>query len=80
MDYNSKTTGIIIGKLRNQRGMSQEVLSGLSGIARSHLGMIETGNKNASVDTLWKIAAALDMNLSELIKMVEDELSHQIQK
>ena len=53
--------------------MSQEVLSGLSGVARSHLAMIETGSKNANVDTIWRIAEALDMKLSDLIRVIEDE-------
>ena len=73
MKYNSRITGQIIGRLRTQRGMSQEVLSGLAGVARSHLAMIETGSKNANVDTLWRIAEALDMRLSELIRLVEAE-------
>ena len=71
MDYNYKITGQIVGRLRTQRGMSQEVLSGLSGVARSHLAMIETGSKNANVDTLWRIAQALEMKLSDLIKLIE---------
>lgn len=75
MHYNSKITGQIIGQLRVQRGMSQEVLSGLAGIARSHLAMIENGSKNANVDTLWRISSALGMRLSELIRMVEDATS-----
>ena len=62
-----------IGRIRTQRAISQEVLSGLSGVARSHLAMIETGTKNANVDTLWRIAAALDMRLSELIRLIEEE-------
>ena len=73
MDYNYKITGQIVGRLRTQRGMSQEVLSGLSGVARSHLAMIETGSKNANVDTLWRIAQALEMKLSDLIKQIEEE-------
>ena len=73
MKYNSRITG----HLRTQRGMSQEVLSGLAGVARSHLAMIETGSKNANVDTLWRIAEALDMRLSELIQLVEAELERQ---
>ena len=77
MDYNRKITGTIIGRIRMQRGMSQEVLSGLSGIARSHLAMIETGSKNANVDTLWRIAAALDMRLSELLEIIEEETARQ---
>lgn len=77
MLYDSKITGQIIGKLRTKRNMSQEVLSGLAGIARSHLAMIENGRKNANVDTLWRIAAALDMRLSNLIYLVEEEINQQ---
>lgn len=73
MDYNYRITSQIIGRIRTQRAISQEVLSGLSGVARSHLAMIETGTKNANVDTLWRIAAALDMRLSELIRLIEEE-------
>ena len=80
MLYNSKITGQIIGVLRTRRGMSQEVLSGLAGISRSHLAMIENGRKKANVETLWRIAAALDMPLSELIRMVEEETAGTAQK
>ena len=73
MEYNYRITGLVIGRLRVQRGISQEVLSGLAGIARSHLAMIEGGTKNAGVGTLWRIAAALDMPLSELLRRVETE-------
>jgi len=76
MNYNSKITGQVIGRLRMERGLSQEVLSGLSGIARSHLAMIESGRKNPNVSTLWKIAAALGMPLSEFFRHVEDEILH----
>lgn len=73
MDYDHRITGQVIGRLRVMRGMSQEVLSRLSGVARSHLAMIETGSKSANVDTLWRIAAALDLRLSELMRIVEEE-------
>lgn len=73
MEYNSKIMGMVIGRLRVQRGMSQEVLSGLACMARSHLAMIETGAKNPKVDTLWRIADALGISLSELFRMVEEE-------
>lgn len=73
MDYDSRITGQIIGMLRTRRGISQEVLSGFANLARSHLAMIENGSKNASVSTLWRIASALGIRLSELIRMIEDE-------
>ena len=73
MPYNSAVTGIIIRRLRLARGMTQDVLSGLANIPRSHLAMIEAGTKNASVDTLWRIAQALGLRLSELMRMVESK-------
>ena len=73
MPYNSHVTGQIIRDLRVRKGWSQEVLSGLAGIARSHLSEIETGDKNANVDTLWRVADALGVRMSELMRMVEEE-------
>lgn len=72
MPYDNRITGQIISELRNQRGMTQEVLSGLAAVARSHLAMIESGQVSANVDTLWRISDALDIPLSKLIAMVEE--------
>ena len=80
MRYDYRITGRVIGRLRTRQGMSQEMLSGLAGIARSHLTMIETGRKNANVDTLWRIAQALGMPLSELMRMVEQEAAREERK
>ena len=73
MPYDSTVTGRVIRGLRVRKGWSQEVLSGLAGIARSHLSEIETGDKNPTVDTLWRLADALGLRLSELIQMVEED-------
>ena len=59
MPYNRKAFGIVISKLRVQKGMTQEQLSGLAGIARSHLATLENGEKTVRLDTLWRIAEAL---------------------
>ena len=55
--------------------MSQEVLSGLAAISRTHLSEIESGKDNANVETLWHIASGLDIRLSDLLfRRVEDEI------
>ncbi|MBQ7304749.1 MAG: helix-turn-helix transcriptional regulator [Clostridia bacterium] len=74
MLYRNAVTGRVIRELRQKRGVSQEVLSGFASISRSHLAMIENGTKNPNVDTLWRIAEALELPLSELISLVEEEL------
>lgn len=65
--------GSVIHRLRIQRGMTQEMLSGFAGIARTHLSMIENGSKLPNLDTLWRIALALDMKPSELVAAIEEE-------
>lgn len=72
MRYDNKIAGIVIRDLRNKKGVTQEVLSGLAGIPRSHLAMIESGRISPKIDTLWRIAETLGLKLSELIQMIEE--------
>lgn len=72
MPYNRKAFGIVISRLRTEKGMSQESLSAFAGIARSHLTMLENGRKTARLDTVFNIAEALGVKPSELIRMVEE--------
>ena len=74
LSYDHTITGKVIRRLRLEHGMSQEVLSGLAVISRSHLAEIESGKDNANVDTLWRIACGLDIRLSELFRRVEEEI------
>ena len=73
MSFDHDALRRVIRRLRKERNLSQEVLSGFAAIPRSHLSMIETGPKTANIDTLNKIAQALDMPLSELIRLAEEE-------
>ena len=74
MLYNSKAFGVVIGRLRMKKGMTQESMSGLAGIARSHLAALENGEKTVKLSTLWAIAYALDIKPNELIRLVEKEM------
>lgn len=74
MPYNSKALGLIIGKERARRGITQEQLSDLAEISRSHLAALECGKKTPRVDTLCKIAEALSIKPSTLIMMMEKSL------
>ena len=71
MLYNRKAFGVVISKLRVQKGLTQEKMSGLAGIARSHLVALENGEKTVKLDTMWRIAEALGVSPSELIRMTE---------
>ena len=64
MDYDSRVLGRVIAGLRRQRGMTQEVLSGLAGTARSNLAGIEKGGRDTGMQTFWRIAEGL-MRMAE---------------
>ncbi len=74
MQFSGTAVGKVIRTRRQKRRLTQEALSGLAGIARTHLTMIENGTKQPNLETVWKIAQALDMNASELIRLVEQEI------
>ncbi len=77
MQFDNNAVRLTIRQLRQKRKLSQEVLSGLAGIGRSHLTMIENGTKQANFETIWKLAAAFDMRPSELVKIIEDSIDEE---
>ena len=67
----SETIKILGQRIRNYRvgkGLSQEKLAELSGCHPTYIGQIERGEKNATVESVEKIAAALGVTLSELFE------------
>ena len=65
--------GEVIARFRKEKNLSQEVLSGLADIGRTHLSAIERGVRKPTLDTLFKIAEAMDIAPSEIVKIIEDE-------
>jgi transcriptional regulator with XRE-family HTH domain len=56
-------------KLRESKGLSQEKLARLADVANNTIIKIEVGkNQNPTLDTLKKVAKALDVSVDELIK------------
>lgn len=74
MQFDNECVGKTIRRLRDENKMSQEFLSGFAGIARSHLSMIENGAKQPNFETIWRIALALNIEPSTLVKEIEKEI------
>jgi len=56
-------------KLREQKGLSQDRLAKLADVANNTIIKIEQGeNKNPTLDTLKKMAKALEVSVDDLIK------------
>lgn len=72
----AKIVGRAIQRVREQRNQSQELVSGLAGIGRTHLSAIERGERKPTLETFFHIAYALDMKASELMKAVELEMEN----
>ncbi len=66
--------GEVIAKFRNDKSISQEVLSGLANIGRTHLSAIERGQRKPTLETLYRISLALDVNMSDIIKEIENRI------
>ncbi len=52
MEYKPEAIAEVIRRLRKQRKKSQEVLSGLAGMERAHLSMVE---RSGRIPTLYTI-------------------------
>jgi transcriptional regulator with XRE-family HTH domain len=57
---------------RQRQGQSQEALAHRSGIARAYIGSLEAGERNPSLDTIARLAAALSVDAGELVRGVQD--------
>jgi len=63
-----KRLGLNIRQVRKEKEMSQESLALASELDRSYIGGVERGERNISIINLRKIAGALNVPVSDLLK------------
>ena len=66
----AKTVGQRIRSYRLQLGFSQEKVAELSGCHPTYIGQVERGEKNATLESIEKIAAAIEVPLSKLFDKI----------
>lgn len=71
MESIKKYVGIRIRQYRNKLKMSQEKLAELSELNTVYIGVIERGEKNPSIDILYRISKGLGIPLAELFKNID---------
>lgn len=68
----NKSVLILFGKnvqrLRKNKGLSQEQLAEIAGLHRTYIGMIERAEKNITLINIEKIAAALNVKITDLLE------------
>ena len=70
----SVIVGRVIQRCRESRGLSQEVVSGFADIGRTHLSAIERGERRPTLETFFRLAEAMNISPSELMKQIETEI------
>lgn len=63
--------GFAVKTRREDLGLTQEDLADKAGIHRTYLSDVERGSRNLSLLNIERMAAALDLSLSELFQRVE---------
>ena len=68
----AKAVGQRIRNYRTQKGLSQEKLAELSGCHPTYIGQLERGEKNATLESIERITAALGISLSKLFEKLDN--------
>lgn len=55
---------------RTQRGWSQEEMAERADLHTTYIGQLERGEKNATIESISKVAAALNISLSKLFENI----------
>ncbi len=71
----AKIIGQRIRNYRTQLGLSQEKLAELAGCHPTYIGQLERGEKNATLESIDKVASSLKISLSKLFENIGGENS-----
>jgi transcriptional regulator with XRE-family HTH domain len=63
-----KKLGANVRALRKNKGWSQDVFADKTGLHRAHVGEIERGESNVTLQTLKILSDALDVRIVDLVK------------
>ncbi len=73
LHISSMKIGNAIKIIRDQKGISQNKLSKLTGLNRGYLYRLENDQISPSIEMLEKIAVVLDVRVSDIVLMAEKE-------
>ena len=73
----AEVVGRVIQRFREERKQSQELVSGLAGIGRTHLSAIERGQRKPTLETFYKISEALGVKPMVILAAIEEEMKQE---
>ena len=74
MQLDPRVVGEAVAHFRRKKGITQEVLSGLADIGRSHLSAIERGERKPTLETLYRISTALEIPMASIVTEIDRKL------
>lgn len=70
----SRAFGAALRELRRNRGLTQEELGFEADLRRTFVSILELGQQQPTLQTIFKLSKALEIKPSELVKLVEEKL------
>ncbi|MBB6454628.1 transcriptional regulator with XRE-family HTH domain [Salirhabdus euzebyi] len=67
----SKIIGERIRMMRKAKRLSQEELAHKAGLHPTYIGQLERGEKNATIESVSKVANGLQVNLEEIVRFAQ---------
>ena len=67
--------GKVLRRLRIEQGLSQEALALTADLQRNYISLMELGQNQPTITTIFKLANALSIKPSKLMDLVENEIN-----
>ena len=64
-----KLVGRNVGRIRREKGLTQEQLADISGFSQQYISGLEQGRRNPTIVTLYELATALGVSHLELLHL-----------
>ncbi len=68
-----KLVGRNVGRIRREKGLTQEQFAEISGFSQQYISGLEQGRRNPTVVTLYELATALGVGHLELLRPSQEE-------
>ncbi len=63
-------------RLREEKNLSLGQLAELAGVSKVMLSQVEKGTANPTINTVWKIASALQVTYTDLLELPDNDVIH----